>query len=148
MCLLCGELLTKRYPTPRQEPTLQEEDLVELGVHIRLHRRRLLALIASFIHHGMPPEALMTAGPVRPATANEPSGGATCPTESMKHDPAPADSGQPADSIQQELWAAARLELLALEEEQQGGPDTSGLAGEGARSGSAVEPGSVRDVVG
>ena len=35
------------------DPTLTEDDLVELGVNIRLHRRRILSLLNSFKEKGV-----------------------------------------------------------------------------------------------
>lgn len=96
-----------------KDPTLNEEDLVELGVPIRLHRRRLLALVADFGRHGVPPEALL----LRPGAAVKEEAaapGAGGGVKEAEHPPVPM-----ADLVQQELWAAARLELLALEEREE-----------------------------
>lgn len=107
--------------TPSKDPTLHEEDLIELGVPIRLHRRRLLALVADFGRNGVPREALLSRPPGSSpkedaATPDEPLPG---PAEDAAGAEAAEQVAAAADPIQQELWAAARLELLAVEEEQE-----------------------------
>lgn len=116
---------TYTHITHMQDPTLCEEDLVELGMPIRLHRRRLLALIADVARHGVPPGAL--AVPSSPATVGPQKDKAVLSSFLVEKDMASlAASGIGSatvgaggrDPIQQELWEAARLELLALEEQE------------------------------
>ncbi len=95
------------------DPTLTEEDLMELGVSIRLHRRRLLAVIAGTSRCGVPPEALV-------AERSDPYSG----QQPQQQQPQQQRQQQLEEAEQQhqhqqrELWEAARLELLALEEQE------------------------------
>jgi hypothetical protein len=50
--------LTHPSITTSQETTLSDDDLQELGVHIRLHRVRLLKVVQESRHHGVPPAVL------------------------------------------------------------------------------------------
>lgn len=106
-----------------QDPTLCEEDLVELGMPIRLHRRRLLALIADIARHGIPPGTLaMSSSPATVGLQKDKAALSSCIMEKDMASRAASGIGSATvgagspDPIQQELWEAARLELLALEE--------------------------------
>ena len=74
--------------------------------------------MADFGRHGVPPEALL----LRPGAAVKEEAaapGAGAGVKEVEQPPVPT-----VDLVQQELWAIARLELLALEERE--GQDGTG----------------------
>ena len=75
--------------------------------------------MADFGRNGVPHEALLS----RPPGSSPKEDAAAPDVERVAEDAAGAETAEQvtaaADPIQQELWAAARLELLALEEEQE-----------------------------